>query len=160
MLDLHIHDTDFVLYCFGEPEAVTSFGYTRMSGEIDHVQTQYHFNDGPMVMAEGCWLPKNDLPFRMTYLVNFENATALYDLNAENQLQVFREGEEPETIPMPDENAFDLQIAEFINAVQTGESPKTAPLSDGVKSAIIAEAERESIRLGQRVELDFRNPDL
>lgn len=160
LLDLHIHDTDFVLYCFGEPEAVTSFGYTRMSGEIDHVQTQYHFNDGPMVMAEGCWLPKNDLPFRMTYLVNFENATALYDLNAENQLQVFREGEEPETIPMPDEYAFDLQIAEFINAVQTGESPKTAPLSDGVKSAIIAEAERESIRLGQRVELDFRNPDL
>ena len=155
LLDLHIHDTDFVLYCFGEPEAVTSFGYTRMSGEIDHVQTQYHFNNGPMVVAEGCWLPKNNLPFRMSFLVNFENASALYDINAENQLQVFREGEEPETIPMPDENAFDLQIAEFLTALQTGESPKTAPLSDGVKSAIIAEAERESIRLGQRVELEF-----
>ena len=25
-LDLHIHDTDFVQYCFGMPTSVTSFG--------------------------------------------------------------------------------------------------------------------------------------
>ena len=153
LLDLHIHDTDFVCYCFGKPEGVTSYGYPRMSGEIDHVVTHYHFEDGPMVVAEGGWLPKNNLPFRMGYLVNFEKATALYDLNAENQLQVFREGEDPETIPMPDENGFDLEIGDFMSALNSGEAPKTATFEDGVTSAIIADAERESIRQNRRIEL-------
>jgi predicted dehydrogenase len=155
LLDLHIHDTDFVLYCFGEPAAVTSYGYPRMSGEIDHVVTHYHFEDGPMVVAEGGWLPKNNLPFRMGYMVNFEDATAVFDLNADPPLQVFREGEEPEAIPLPDESGFDLEIADFMSALYSGEPPKTATFSDGLASAIIADAERESIRQGQPVKLEF-----
>jgi len=55
LFDLHIHDTDFVQYCFGRPEAVFSTGYSKMSGAIDHVVTQYQFASGPIVHAEGSW---------------------------------------------------------------------------------------------------------
>jgi predicted dehydrogenase len=153
LLDLHIHDTDFILHCFGKPDGVTSYGYPRMSGEIDHVVTHYHYADIPLVVAEGGWQPKNNLPFRMTYLVNFENATAEYDLNAEHTLKLYREGEEPEIISVGDENGYDLQIAEFMASLKNGTEPPTATLASSLVSATIADAERESIAQGCRIDL-------
>jgi len=41
LLELHIHDTDFVRYCFGTPHTVSSHGYARITGRTDHVFTQY-----------------------------------------------------------------------------------------------------------------------
>ena len=42
VLDVHIHDTDFVQFLFGVPEAVSSVGYSKLTGEVDHLVTQYH----------------------------------------------------------------------------------------------------------------------
>ncbi|MEI8197358.1 MAG: Gfo/Idh/MocA family oxidoreductase, partial [Phycisphaerae bacterium] len=40
-LDLHVHDTDFIHWCFGLPQAVRSVGYSRDTKGIDHISTQY-----------------------------------------------------------------------------------------------------------------------
>ena len=37
ILDLHIHDTDFIYHLFGKPRAVFSQGYVGQSGEVDHL---------------------------------------------------------------------------------------------------------------------------
>ena len=55
VLDLHVHDTDFVHYLFGMPEKVASVGYSTVSGRIDHLTTQYHYGQVPHVVAEGGW---------------------------------------------------------------------------------------------------------
>ena len=44
LLDLHVHDTDFINYCLGLPDAVFSQGYKGPSGGIDHVVTNYIFD--------------------------------------------------------------------------------------------------------------------
>jgi len=44
LLDLHVHDTDFINYCFGMPSAVFSQGYNGPSGGIDHVATHYIYD--------------------------------------------------------------------------------------------------------------------
>lgn len=41
LLDLHVHDTDFINFCFGMPQAVFSQGYIGPSGGVDYVSTQY-----------------------------------------------------------------------------------------------------------------------
>src|SRR5688500_16054581 len=53
LFDLHIHDTDFVQFCFGRPRSVFSTGYSKFSGAIDHVITQYEVASGAAVHAEG-----------------------------------------------------------------------------------------------------------
>ncbi len=53
LLDLHIHDVDFIYHLFGKPDGVFSRGYSKVTGEIDHVATQYLFDSGPLVYAEG-----------------------------------------------------------------------------------------------------------
>ena len=73
ILDLHIHDTDFVCHLFGKPKAVSSRGYRAQSGQIDHVSTQYLYDDVPLVVADGGWSFSEPYPFRMRYTVNFEN---------------------------------------------------------------------------------------
>ena len=122
---------------------MTSFGYPRMSGEVDHVVTHYHYEDIPLVVAEGGWQPKNDLPFRMRYMVTFENATVEYDLNADPTLSLYREGHDPEPILVGEQNGYDLQIAEFMQSLKEGTEPPTATLASSLISATIAEAERE-----------------
>src|SRR5687767_567364 len=92
-LDLHIHDTDFVQYLFGIPKAVQSRGYSKTTGEIDHIATQFIYDDIPLVTAEGGWTLADGYGFTMEYLVNFENATADYDLGREHPLKVSQNGE-------------------------------------------------------------------
>ncbi|HEU0040504.1 MAG TPA: Gfo/Idh/MocA family oxidoreductase, partial [Verrucomicrobiae bacterium] len=73
LLDLHIHDTDFVEFIFGRPSSVFSTGISRFSGAIDHVVTQYKVAGGATVYAEGSWLLTQG--FGMSYTVMFERAT-------------------------------------------------------------------------------------
>ncbi len=57
-MDLHLHDTDFILHLFGLPRAVSSRGYTIASGRMDYLSTQYIYEgaDAPAsVTAEGGW---------------------------------------------------------------------------------------------------------
>ena len=79
VVDLHVHDTDFIYHLFGKPHGVFSRGYTKTSGEIDHIITQYFFDKYPLVVAEGGWCQADGWPFAMKYTVNFERATADYD---------------------------------------------------------------------------------
>ena len=41
LFDLHVHDTDFVQHVFGRPKSVYSTGFSKVSGAVDHVLTQY-----------------------------------------------------------------------------------------------------------------------
>src|SRR4051812_18935360 len=43
IVDLHIHDADFVYWCFGMPVAVRSSGRVGETSAIDHVTTLYSF---------------------------------------------------------------------------------------------------------------------
>jgi len=80
ILDLHIHDADFIQYCFGRPQGVFSRGYARDTSHIDHVTTHYLYDDIPLVTAEGGWALQPGFGFEMQYTVNFEQATAVFDL--------------------------------------------------------------------------------
>ena len=87
VIDLHIHDADFVRWCFGEPDALVS------AGSLDHVTTLYHYENGPRhVAAEGGWDHSPGFPFRMRYIVVFERATAEFDQSRDPPLMLSREG--------------------------------------------------------------------
>ena len=68
LIDLHIHDTDFVRWCFGEPDSVDT------AGGLDHMTTLYRYPSGPShVVAEGGWDPTPGFEFRMRFVVVFEH---------------------------------------------------------------------------------------
>lgn len=147
-LDLHIHDTDFVMHLFGMPASVSSSGYSSITSEPDHLFTQYHFPGGPVVTAEGGWAMTQGYPFVMQYTVNFEKATAVFDISAENPLRLYEAGKEPVAIDLPKGMGYAAEIAYFIQCVKTGKQPETVTLAQGADALRIIEAEVASVKAG------------
>src|SRR3954468_15287400 len=125
ILDLHIHDTDFVQFLFGPPSAVSSRGYTKTSGAIDHILTHYLYDGAegadapPLVTAEGTWAMATPYEFRMQYTVNFDQATAAFDLLSPTPLVLYRDGQK-EVIALEAKMGYELEIAYFLDCVAKG----------------------------------------
>lgn len=155
LFDLHIHDTDFVHYCFGRPSAVTSSGYTKFSGAVDHVVTRYDFpsNPGAMVHAEGGWAMTPGFGFSMSCLVNFEKATVDYDLTRKEALRLCVEGQPAKVVHCEGPDGYVRELNYFLECVQTGRPPAIVTAQDGLTAVEICEAEEKSVRLRQTVSL-------
>ncbi len=154
LLDLHIHDADFVLHCFGWPKGIYAQGHTKVSGQIDHVMAQYEFENGAAVSAEGSWAMTKGFGFNMSYTVNFEQATVDFDIaRAEEPLKLFQEGKEPQRLKLDGPDGYTGQITHLLEAIETGQPPSRVTPEDGLHSVELCEAARRSIETGGTVSL-------
>ena len=149
LLDLHVHDTDFINYCFGMPRAVFSQGYKGPSGGIDHVATHYIYDQSqntPLVTAEGTWTMQEGYGFNMSYTANFEKATACYLLDSEETLKLFRSGHQPETIELKEGMGYEFEIRSFVDDILSNKAININLLKQAAESVAIIEAEMVSIK--------------
>lgn len=139
LFDLHIHDADFVRWCFGEPSSVSS------SGSLDHVTTLYRFANGPAhVVAEGGWDHTGGFAFRMRYIVVFENATAEFDFSREPRLVLSRGGKS-EAVELPQHTGYDGEVRHLLAMIARGDRNLVATLDEAVALTRMLEAERASL---------------
>lgn len=145
LVDLHIHDSDFVRHLFGPPAAVAS------TGSLDHVTTLYRYGrTGPAhVVAEGGWDHAPGWAFRMRFTVVFERATADFDLSRDPRLLVFRDGG-AEAVPLETTNGYDGEIRAFVRAIADG-GPSPVSVLDALGTAALLDAERASLERGATV---------
>jgi len=148
LLDLHIHDTDFVFHLFGPPDAVFSRGYSKTSGRTDHIVTEYLYDRGPaLVSAEGSWCMADGFAFTMRYTVNFEGATADFDSGREHALVVSASGT---STPIDlNGDGYEGELAYFVDCIQSGRRPDRVTAADAVQGLRILEAEQRSIESGR-----------
>ena len=153
MLDLHIHDTDFVQHVFGIPNEVFSRGVIGPSGDYDHTVTQYLYDDQKVVTAEGGWIMAPEFGFEMSFKIMLEDATLLYSSAQQPTFKICpKEGEM--IIPeIEDGDGYSFEIQHFVDfisgkSVQSVISPEQS--ADAVK---IIEAEKESVRQRTKIQL-------
>jgi predicted dehydrogenase len=151
IFDLHVHDVDFIYHLFGQPKGVFSRGYSKTSGEIDHIVTQFIYEGDPLVVAEGGWCQADGWPFAMRYTVNFEKATADYDSSrAESPLILYADGK-AQPIEVKKADGFVNELTYFVECVRGGTRPKRVTAEDAVAGLALIEAEKKSIQTGDRV---------
>jgi len=155
VLDLHIHDTDFVLYCFGTPKEVRSVGYSMHTECIDHVLTQYIYDDVPLVVAEGGWTMSDGFPFSMRYSVNFEKATADFDFSRNERLELTLDDGSVKPVSLLGKLGYDLEIDYMLSCIKSRIAPKQVTLADGLLAIKIVEAESRSIFESRAILVDF-----
>ena len=154
LLDLHVHDVDFVQFCFGRPQAVYAAGYSKFSGAIDHVVAQYQVASGAIVHAEGAWAMTPGFGFSMSYTVNFEDATADFDIaRGADALKLFEKGKEPRTIQCEGGDGYVGELKHLLESIQTARPPTIVTAQDGQTAVEICEAEERSIQTGQIIPL-------
>ncbi len=152
LLDLHIHDADFVQFCFGRPRRVFATGHSSVSGAIDHVIAQYDVAGGAVVHAEGSWAMTRGFGFNMAYTVNFEGATADYDFaRGKEALKLFESGQEPRGVACNGADGYVGEWRHFLESIQAGKPPSIVTAADGANAVELCEAEERSIATGQPV---------
>jgi predicted dehydrogenase len=154
LLDLHIHDTDFVQFCFGRPRAVFSTGISKLSGAIDHLTTLYQVAGGAVVSAEGSWLLSSGYGFKMAYTVILDEATVDYDsVRGPDALRLCEKGKGAGTLHLEGADGYVGELRHMIEAIQSGQAPTVVTAQDGLAAVEICEAEEQSVKTGQVVSL-------
>jgi len=144
LVDLHIHDADFIQWCFGTPDEVTS------AGSPTHLTTIYRYAQGPPhVVAEGGWVRSPGFGIQMRYVVVFEGATAQFDFLGEPQLTLHRDGR-THAVPLPAENGYLGEVLHLLGAIEAGREELRVGVRDALLAARLLERERESLENGAR----------
>jgi len=148
-LDLHIHDTDFLLHLLGAPEAVVSQGLRDETG-WSSIATQYHY-DGRIVTAEGAWNYPANWGFQMRYTAVFERAVLEFD--SRSGLTLTAGSAEPTALTMPPHDGYYHELAYFIGCLERGEPVATSTGDQAAASLDLVIAEIESAGSGKRISL-------
>lgn len=154
LLDLHIHDADFVQYAFGMPKTVYTRGIKGPSGDFDHVVTQYGYSDDKVVTAEGGWVMVPGFGFEMSFNIMLEKATIVFDGTREPAFKLFVDDAEQPIIPETEAgDGYSLEIAHFVKQVSGGEVPEIITPTQSLDSVKLVSAEKLSAESGKVVEI-------
>lgn len=152
VLDLHVHDVDFLRYLLGEPDDVDVAASRNSNGMVTHIITKYRFGD-VFATAEGLWDVSPVLPFEASFRAYFEHGTVVYNGRHNPSLVVYMEDGtfyEPELsreFETTDNSAginistlgpYYTEIKYFIESILNNKEPSKASLEEGIKSVQLA----------------------
>jgi predicted dehydrogenase len=144
IMDLHIHDTDYIQYLFGLPQAVRSEAVVGTSGGFDYVATQYVYKNNKVISAEGGFVMSPDFKFEMSFVISLEKATIVYDCRHTPTLQVYlaRGGCITPKIELGD--GWSREIAHFVKKVKGIKVSQIISPVDSLNAVKIILAEKRS----------------
>lgn len=147
LLDLHIHDADFVHYLLGRPEAVCS----SVVGTADGVETLYIYDEPISVRAGAFWCMPPGFGFEMSYRAVFEQGCVIFDLRADEFVEIV--GDDVSHPEVSKEDGYQAEISYLIDCIERGEDPVKVSPESAAFSVSLIEAERKSAETGNVVEL-------
>ena len=148
-LDFHIHDADFVMYAFGKPTAVSSYGFRNADGGYDHIVTRYRYDDGRLIFTEGAWGHAPGYPFSMTFTLQFEQGTLV--LGTDGLLVYYPGVGGREVLPVPEGSGYDHELRHFLECISSGKESTIISPESAAASVALIEAEIRSAKTGVEV---------
>ncbi len=157
LLDLHLHDVDFIRQLLGMPRSVTAFGVRGIRSDrgIDHVMTRYDYGDDSLVTAEGSRAPPKTTPFEMSFQIICEHMTLRFAADGYRILHEDGRIETPSPAAPDMPTGWHVEIDHLLDALVNGRAPRM-PLDEVVEAIQVVEAEAESIETQQTVHLSSR----
>lgn len=177
VIDLQIHDVDFVLWAFGRPAAVTSRGVRSHTGAFDHVFTLLEYEDGPVVELEASFMLQGN-PVTMDFRalgpegsVEFafvESDFAMHDIHTDGggevrdapaSLVLYRWGQPRDVRAVQEEDPvgaiFDAELRAFVDAVRGEAQPELPSTREAIDALRVVLASRRSCETGETVRLEY-----
>jgi predicted dehydrogenase len=153
VVDLHIHDADFVHHLLGMPEEVNATGVTAPDGQVDYLVTQYRYRDrSRCITAASGNLGMPGLMFEHGYDAYFQRATLRFNSARGEGVEVFTEDGQKHLADVTAPDAFVAELTAAVTAVRTGEGGILSAAS--ARNALrLVLAEAESVRTGRPVAL-------
>ncbi len=160
ILDLHIHDVDFLRFLLGDPK------WTFAQGSLERVTAVYGYAGVEEVVASGGFVTAPSFPFRMAFRAVFEKGVVEFDSTRPRTFLIYRNGEEvPEQweFKPPFELKGDFggnidvvwpyfsEISYFAKCIREDREPELASGESAKRSLALIWAERRSLETGKMV---------
>lgn len=140
ILDLHVHDVDFINWVFGKPMSVTTLS-TGKKVSHESALTVYNYGDGKLITSKVDWGFPSCYPFTVSFTVRFEKAAIEYK---GRKLMLFPEGGKSSEIDVAQSDCYVNEVVEFINCIREDRVSEINPPEASMASIAIAFAEKES----------------
>lgn len=158
ILDLIIHDFDFLRWCFGEVERVFAHSLTfRKLEHCDYTLVILRFRSGVVGHIEGVFAYPPGSPFRTSYEIAGDKGMLMFDNQVTMPLKALtkpKEGAMGVAVPESPlaENPYFLEIEHFLTCVEKEMEPEVKA-EDGFQAIRIALSAIESAKLGKPIYL-------
>ena len=154
LLDLVIHDFDYLRWTLGEVERVYARGILgREYNRLDYVLATLRFESGAIAHVEGHW----GYPGPFNYSIEVAGSEALVTVNSTEPAALRMIGGTPEEIPnlASGTSPYEKELEHFIHCIATGEEP-IVQAQDACEALRIGLAATESVLTGEPVTLGSR----
>jgi len=168
VLDLHIHDLDFLAWIMGPPKRIISGGFQTKTGAYDTSLTMcLDHQHGGVSQAEGSLAMPDGYPFTMQLLVVCEKGSVIFDLTSQPTLVVRPEGapEEYPAVPAPAASSSNAggnvsvlggyynEVVYFLECLRENRQPETITPEEAARAVRLCLAARESEQTGKVVSI-------
>lgn len=135
VVDLLIHDIDFVLSVFGPPERQAASGYEDMANGVDTLHASLGYANGLDVVVTGGWHHRKAYPFSMEFTVVCDGGTFEFNGGA---LTLYGKDGEAHEVEVPTQDGFEAELTYFHQCASTGTVPSLCPPEDSARALRLA----------------------
>jgi predicted dehydrogenase len=137
VMDLLIHDADYMAMLFGLPESVSATGYTDIRHGIDWMVANFEYRGVGPVSIEGGWYYPESYPFSMDFTIEAEGGKLDYG-------SLTPDG--------PEVDGYAEELAYFVECASRNRQPERCPPADSARAVRLMRSMLESRkRNGERV---------
>jgi predicted dehydrogenase len=159
LLDLQIHDVDFVHWIFGNPEMVCTQGIRSEAESWDHVWTSLNYGDR-VAQLEASYLMPPSWPFSTGIRLEGSKGCLEYSFGVQGNIEerekaahqfIHYEGERSTMIEVPSADPFVEELRYFFDCIKAGHKPLLCAPEESVQVMRVIEASRQSVESGRPV---------
>ncbi|MFF2445608.1 Gfo/Idh/MocA family protein [Neobacillus sp. NPDC058068] len=159
---LHIHDIDFVYYLLGPVDTIYAVGTKNKYGAWDHVMTNLSFKNKSKAFVEA----SQRMPLGYTFTFNFRaqagTGTVDFTISAGKNIEnihdsthqfMYYANQKKSSIEIEKEDAFQNELAYFVNCLETNQENQVIPLDDVLYTLKLLKAIQQSLETRKEVRL-------
>ena len=146
VLDLHIHDVDYIQHLFGIPNEVSASACGFRGSDQNHIVSNYYYRSRKnlLVTAEGGWLYAPGFGFTMQFRIHMEKATMTFGMGADPDLAVHPLKGKSRKPRVARGDGYQRELAYFVDCIRKGKKPKVVTPESSAANLRIIEAELKS----------------
>ncbi len=155
VIDMQVHDMDFVCQLLGRPSAIDSRGRLCQDG-VNSVYTRLIYPVNIPVDLETSMLMPKSFPFRMYFKIDFQQATAEMDFwrPKGQRLKIFPDEGEAYFPSLDPRSAYQAEIEYFAGQILKEQPFEASPLDEAIYAVKLCLLSEESCRKGTIVEVN------
>jgi predicted dehydrogenase len=157
VVDLQIHDIDFINWVFGPPASLRSVGTRSERGGWEQINTLFSYPTGFNAVIEACNLMPRGYPFCMSLSILFTHGLVEFNSRDTPSLKVWRKNRPVACPAVPRGDGYQHEIDYFVDCVRRGRAPSVVTGEDACLALRLALSSKKSLDTSKEIFITRRN---